>query len=217
MRGRREIRTVTWFIPELDSPFYGGINTALRIADHLAAHHGVENRFAVWGTGPEPFARSALAATFPRLMDAPISLFDGHVDHLDLPASDAAVATAWITAYMAAKWEHAQRRFYLIQDFEPMFNPAGTMYALAEETYRLGLYGICNTRTLLDTYRHQYDGVGMSFQPAVDRTIFHPPAMRSQDPDRPVTVFVYARPSHWRNCWEMASLALHELLASNPP
>ena len=26
-----------------------------------------------------------------------------------------------------------------------MFYPAGTLYALAEETYRLGLYGLCNT------------------------------------------------------------------------
>ena len=27
----------------------------------------------------------------------------------------------------------------------------------------------------------------------------------------PVTVFVYGRPGHWRNCWEMAALALEEL------
>ena len=26
-----------------------------------------------------------------------------------------------------------------------------------------------------------------------------------------MTVFVYARPGHWRNCWELASLALEEL------
>ena len=31
-----DVRTVNWFIPDIDSPFYGGINTALRIADHLA-------------------------------------------------------------------------------------------------------------------------------------------------------------------------------------
>ena len=32
-----EVRTVNWYIPDIDSPFYGGINTALRIADHLPA------------------------------------------------------------------------------------------------------------------------------------------------------------------------------------
>ena len=29
--------------------------------------------------------------------------------------------------------------------------------------------------------------------------------------DQVATVFVYARPGHWRNCWELASLALEEL------
>ena len=42
-------KTINWFLPDIDSPFYGGINTALRIADHLARTHGVENRFVVLG------------------------------------------------------------------------------------------------------------------------------------------------------------------------
>ena len=42
---------------------------------------------------------------------------------------------------------------YLIQDFEPMFYPAGTLYALAEESYRLGLYGLCNTEHMLPHLR----------------------------------------------------------------
>ena len=46
----------------------------------------------------------------------------------------------------------ARAAFYLIQDFEPMFYPAGSLYALTEETYRLGLYGLCNTERLRDIY-----------------------------------------------------------------
>ena len=38
------------------------------------------------------------------------------------------------------------RTFYLIQDFEPGFYPAGTNFALAEETYKLGLYGLWHVR-----------------------------------------------------------------------
>ena len=72
-----EVRTVNWFIPDIDSPFYGGINTALRIADQLAREHGVENRFVVWGSPPDHFVRSALAAAFPALADAPIVFYDG--------------------------------------------------------------------------------------------------------------------------------------------
>jgi hypothetical protein len=83
------------------------------------------------------------------------------------------VATLWATAYSVAQYEGAARKFYMIQDFEPMFYPAGTLYALAEESYRLGLYGLCNTDHMLRLYEERYGGRGTSFEPAVDPTIFH--------------------------------------------
>jgi GT2 family glycosyltransferase/glycosyltransferase involved in cell wall biosynthesis len=207
-----EVRTVNWYIPDIDSPFYGGINTALRIADHLARTRGVENRFVVWGSPPDHFVRSALAAAFPALADSQIVFYDGTQESLDqVPECDAAVATLWVTAYALAHSHGARRKFYLIQDFEPMFYPASTLYALAEETYRLGLYGLCNTDNLRQIYADDYGGKGMSFAPAVDPNVFHARERHERTPGSPVTVFVYARPGHWRNCWEMASLALEEL------
>lgn len=204
-------RTVNWFIPDIDTPYYGGINTAFRIADYLARHHGVCNRFVVWGSGPELFLRSALAATFPSVADSEIIAHDGSWRALDaVPEADAAVATLWVTAYFVARGARARRKFYLIQDYEPVFYPAGSTYALAEESYRLGLYGICNTPNLLDVYTREYGGKGMAFTPAVDRSVFHAQGRRDRVGDEPITVFTYARPGHWRNCWEMASLALRE-------
>ena len=208
-----EVRTVNWFIPDIDSPFYGGINTALRIADQLAREHGVENRFVVWGSPPDHFVRSALAAAFPSLADAPISFYDGSMGASleQVPEADVAIATLWVTAYAVAHFPHAQRKFYLVQDFEPMFYPASTLYALTEESYRLGLYGLCNTDNLRQIYEGDYAGKGMSFTPAVDPTVFHARGRVERMPEDPATVFVYARPGHWRNCWELASLALEEL------
>jgi glycosyltransferase involved in cell wall biosynthesis len=112
---------------------------------------------------------------------------------------------------MAARFDGARRRFYLVQDFEPAFYPAGTLYAVAEESYRLGLYALCNTERLERIYRGSYGGVARSFMPAVDRTVFHGRGRPERTPGAPTTVFVYARPGHWRNCWELASLALVEL------
>lgn len=210
--GRREVRTVNWFIPDIDSPFYGGIHTAFRIADKLRRDHGVTNRFVVWGAPAEQFVRSAVAAAYPGLADSEIVFHDGSQASLDaVPAADASIATLWVTAYFVAKAPCAPRRFYLIQDFEPMFYPAGTLYALTEESYRLGLYGICNTENLRTIYDGEYGGKGMSFMPAVDRKIFHPAEDTERRPDRPVTIFLYGRPGHWRNCWEIASLALGEI------
>jgi glycosyltransferase involved in cell wall biosynthesis len=111
-----------------------------------------------------------------------------------------------------AQFDGAPRRFYMIQDFEPMFYPAGTLYALAEESYRLGLYGICNTEHMRELYEARYGGHGMSFQPAIDPAVFHAEGRRYERTlEAPATVFVYARPGHWRNCWELASIALEEL------
>jgi GT2 family glycosyltransferase/glycosyltransferase involved in cell wall biosynthesis len=210
-----DVRTINWFIPDIDSPFYGGINSALRIADHLARQDGVRNRFVVWGSPPDYFVRSALAAAFPALAGSEIVFYDRHSDAAlaALPEADVAIATLWVTAYAVAHAPNVRRKFYLIQDFEPMFYPASTLYALAEETYRLGLYGLCNTDNLLRVYREDYGGRGVSFRPAVDQSVFHADGRHQRTEGAPVTVFVYARPGHWRNCWEMASLALAELKA----
>ena len=205
------VRTVNWFVPDIDSPFYGGINTALRLADLLARRHGVENRFVVWGQPPDHFVRSALTAAFPSLADSPIAFYDESMDLGGVPPADAGIATLWTTAYALAHAPGIRRKFYLVQDFEPMFYPAGTQYALAEESYRLGLYGICNTANLRQVYENDYGGRAMSFTPAVDQSVFHAEGRPERSASDPVTVFVYARPGHWRNCWELASGALTEL------
>jgi GT2 family glycosyltransferase/glycosyltransferase involved in cell wall biosynthesis len=206
-----EVRTVNWFIPDIDSPFYGGINSALRIADELARNHGVRNQFVVWGGPAEHFVRSALAAAFPSLADSPITFYDSFAELESIPEADVGISTLWVTAFALAHAPGMKRKFYLIQDFEPMFYPASTLYALAEETYRLGLYGLCNTDNLRQIYAGDYGGRGMSFAPAVDGSVFHARWRHDRTPEAPVTVFVYARPGHWRNCWELASLALEEL------
>jgi GT2 family glycosyltransferase/glycosyltransferase involved in cell wall biosynthesis len=213
--GYLPVRSVNWFLPDIENPFYGGIATALRIAETLRSSHGVENRFICWAGPNEAWVRSALAAIFPGLADSSIFFHDGgsETSFEGIPDCDVGIATQWPTAYTLARYQGAKRYAYLIQDFEPMFHPAGTMYALAEETYRIGLYGLCNTRSMARFYTEDYEGIALPFVPAVDTDVFHAdgrPARREGDP---VRVFLYARPGHWRNCWEMVSVALDELKA----
>lgn len=211
--GRAEVASINWFFPDIDSPFYGGINTALRMAEYLQREHGVAHRFVVMADTNEAYFRSALEAAFPTLADVPMTFVSDPNDPAlaDVPYADVAIATLWVTAYSVARFPNTRRKFYLIQDFEPQFYPAGTNYALSEEGYRLGLYGLCNTERLADLVRRDYGVVANAFMPAVDDTVFHARGRRPMVHDGPVTVFVYARPGHWRNCWEMASLALTEL------
>lgn len=215
LEGPRRVETVNWFIPDIDNPFYGGVATILRIADHLARFHGVTNRFICWAGPNEAWVRSALRAIFPRIGDSEIHFHNGSptAGFDGIPDCDAAIATQWPTAYMLANYPGAARKFYLIQDFEPMFHPAGTMYALAEETYKIGLYGICNTTSMQRFYREDYGGTAMAFMPSVDTEVFHSNGRVDRASGDPISVFLYARPGHWRNCWELVSLALDDLKA----
>jgi glycosyltransferase involved in cell wall biosynthesis len=186
----------------------------------LERDHGVEQRFVILDPYQENFYRSAVAAGQQRLADCDLVFLGGDgLGNLDrIPPADAVMATMWTTAYVAATAPEQVRRFYLIQDFEPGFYPGGSVFALAEETYRLGLYGICNTEPIHSMYTERYGGTGNWFLPAVDRDVFHPPAIPrsvvgagSGVPGDPVRVFVYARPGHWRNCWEIAKPALEAI------
>lgn len=209
--GPIEIRTINWFIPDIDMPFFGGLNTAFRLADKLGREHGVKNRFVVLGARNELFIRTALAAAFASLGDAEIVFYEGRDEEIaELPPADIAVATLWLTAMHVAKATGVKRKFYLMQDFEPAFYPASTMYAMAEESYRLGLYGLCNTDSMGRIYSGMYHGESMSFTPAVDRGVYHPHGRREKGDDEPVTIFAYAR-DHFRNCWELVYSALSEI------
>ena len=156
-----------------------------------------------------------IAVAFPRLADAPIPFIDDPAEVGRAPEADVAIATLWETAYLMARAPHARRKAYLIQDYEPGFYPAGTKAALAEESYRFGLYGIANTHHMGALYRSRFGGTVHSFAPAVDRTLLNAAGRRPLDHDdgEPVTVFVYARPGHPRNCWELAEPALLEVKA----
>lgn len=211
IEGLREVKSINWFIPDIDMPFFGGLNTAFRMAEKLGKEHGVLNRFVVLSAPNEQYFRSALAAAFPGLADSEIVFYEGDDAQIAaLPGADAAIATLWLTAIHVAKAPNVGRKFYLMQDFEPGFYPASTMFAMAEETYKLGLYGICNTESMHSIYTGLYGGKGMFFAPAVDRGIYNAENRREKGPDEPVTIFAYAR-DHFRNCWELVYAALAEI------
>lgn len=209
--GRLEVRLVNWFIPDIDMPFFGGLNTAFRMAAKMTRDHGVRHRFVVLAAPNEDFFRTALVAAFPELADVEVVHYDGTDESIErIPPADASVATLWLTASHLVKAPDHGRKFYLMQDYEPAFYPASSMFAMAEETYRLGLYGICNTASMHRIYTESYGGRAMGFVPAVDRSIFHPHGRREKSPDEPVTIFAYAR-DHFRNCWELVYAALSEI------
>jgi hypothetical protein len=116
------------------------------------------------------------------------------------PLAFGAFATFWTTAYQVASMPNAVNRGYLIQDWEPGFYPAGSLSAMAKGTYRLDLTHVVNTRSLASIIDSYSGEPSFSFDPSVDRNLFHFETPRVQ---RPKEVVAYWRPSHGRNCSEI--------------
>lgn len=210
-RAEMPIRSVTWFIPDFKHAYYGGMYTILRFADILAREKSILNQFALLGTFDPADIRRKIGDAFPSLRDAPVKpiALDKPMD--DLSPTDASIATLWSTAYPALKFNNVKRKFYFIQDYEPLFYPAGSTQAQVEATYTFGFDGLCNTPSLCDIYQAQYGGQAISFMPAVDRSIFNCEGRRDHPTGEPWKVFFYGRPEHPRNGFELGSAALIKL------
>lgn len=192
-----------WFIPPFDNPAYGGIMTILRFADLMKRKRNYRHRFIVAGISETKILVKKVTGAFPLLSDSIfLNLPDEH-QIIMLPPSDYSVATLWTTAYSLQKVRNTGIKFYFIQDFEPLFYPAGSIYAQAELTYRFGFYGITNTLPLRQLYEENYQGTAIHFIPQIDTDIFYGDPGRK--PENPLRIFFYARPEHPRNGFEIAA------------
>ena len=65
-------------------------------------------------------------AAFPGLKGSEFIALDSPAKLAAIPPADIGVATLWTTAYVLARVSNCARKMYLIQDFEPLFYPAGS-------------------------------------------------------------------------------------------
>jgi O-antigen biosynthesis protein len=132
-------------------------------------------------------------------------------DAAEIEDAHAIFATSWPTAYTVLGAKARGSRFYLVQDFEPSFYPAGSEALLAEATYRFGFHGVTAGRWLAALLERDY---GMSADPFefgcdLDRYMHDPSATRTG-------VCYYARFSKPRRAYELGVAAL-ELFAARHP
>ena len=209
--GMLDIRSITWFLPEFQHPYFGGIYTLLRFAEYLKRNKGVEHRFMILGSMDETQAAEKIASSFPALAGQEVGVVNLYHPIENLEQTDAGIATLWGTAYFLLRFNQTRRKFYFIQDYEPLFYPAGSISAQVEASYRFGYYGIANTPTIRKIYEEQYGGKAEHFLPCVDTEIFYPDKSGSSNVPDPLTVFFYARPDHPRNGFELGAQALRLL------
>lgn len=200
-----------WFFQEIGAVSVGGLMTALRLAAQLRSSRGVHQRFLICGPADLREVSKRVVAAFPDLDGSEFIALDSVEKLARIPPADIGVATLWTTAYVLAAAPACARKMYLVQDFEPLFYPAGSTSAQAELTYRLGFDAIANTPPLGALYRERYAGDAVSFTPQIDRKVFHPGPATERWPR--ARVFFYARPGNPRNAFELGAAAMKRLKA----
>ncbi len=133
-------------------PHSGGHTTTFRLIRHLQdqGHTSRVYFYDVYG-GDLAYYSDLLRREYANVEVA--SVFDGMQD------ADAVFATCWESAYPVFNARCAGKRFYLVQDFEPWFYPAGSSATLAENTYKMGFHAITAGRWLSSLLASRY-GMG---------------------------------------------------------
>jgi len=208
----KKIKTANWFVPNFGHIKFGGIYTIFRFIEKLSVE-GVNNRIIIYDN--PSFDVSALkkqiSDNFKNLHNYEIIIFDMNNDGVDsLPSSDLSFCTFWTSAYILLRFNRTKRKYYFIQDYEPLFYPGGSTYALAESTYRFGFKGLVNTPGLLAAVNSRHGMEGISFIPAVDQQLYRPDAKSKKD--NKVRIFFYARPNNPRNAFNLGILIIKSLL-----
>jgi O-antigen biosynthesis protein len=210
-RQLKEPASVLWFVPYFDHVTYGGIYTIFRFIEYFA-NKGLKTTIVIFDNKyfDAKKMRQDVAQHFPGLAQVNVINFNpGSQPINELPECDIAFSTIWMSAYLLLRYNQAKRKYYFVQDYEPLFYEAGSMYALAESTYRFGFTGIVNTPGLLRAINERHGMKGTSFIPAVDKTYYYPnPSPESKTPTR---VFFYARPNNPRNAFELGVLTIQQL------
>jgi glycosyltransferase involved in cell wall biosynthesis len=205
------IQTANWFVPNFDHISFGGIFTIFRFIEKFA-EEGVENRIIIYDNPAfdKKKLESQIAAKFPGLKNYKIIIFDHSKEDVSvLPECDIAICSFWVSAYLLLKFNKTKRKYYFIQDYEPLFYPGGSTYALAESTYRFGFRALVNTPGLLAAVNQRHGMEGISFIPAVDQSTYYP--LKNKDNDK-VRIFFYARPNNPRNAFNLGVEIIKQLL-----
>lgn len=207
-----KISTANWFVPNFTHLSFGGIFTIFRFIEKFS-QEDVFNNIIIYDNSAFNVEKlkDEITEKFPKLINYKLIIFDPGNQQIDsLPVCDIAICSFWVSAYLLLKFNKTKRKYYFIQDYEPLFYPAGSTYALAESTYRFGFRALVNTPGLLAAVNQHHGMEGISFIPAVDQTVYRPFAHKK--PNNKVRIFFYARPNNPRNAFNLGINIIKQLI-----
>lgn len=205
------VETINWFVPNFNHLAFGGIFTIFRFMAAFS-EKGAKSRIIIYDNPAFDIdkLKQEMKEAFPAFTEYEIIIFDhSRQDVNDLPQCDIAICTFWVSAYLLLKFNKTKRKYYFIQDYEPIFYPGGSTSALAESTYRFGFRALVNTPGLLAAVNKRHGMEGISFVPAVDQSLYFPDFNKKNDR---VRIFFYARPLNPRNAFNLGILTIKQLI-----
>lgn len=198
---------LSWVIPSFQKGA-GGHMTIFRMISFLAKFG---HRQTVWIQNAfnfpnEQAAKSAINNWYIDLPDTVHVMF--LPEDLRQLSGDAIIATDCWTAFPVSRAQRFLERFYLVQDHESEFHPTGENRLTVEQTYQLGLAGLCAGRWLEQLMQEK----GMwarSWDLCADHKHYFPAKSRIEN-DIPRIAF-YARPYTPRRAVQLGFAALEVL------
>jgi O-antigen biosynthesis protein len=204
-----EPMTIAW-IAVPPHPGVGGHQTMFRMVGALeqAGHVCVLYLYDRHGWSMDQHI-ATVRSGWPHIRAEVRNLSDGIED------AHALFATSWETAYPALASPAAGARCYFVQDFEPLFYPAGSEALLAEATYGFGFHGVTAGKWLALKLNREYGMSTDHFDFGCD--LDHYRLERSHEAGSGRSgICYYCRPGTPRRAYELAMMAL-DLFAEMRP
>lgn len=198
---------VTWVIPPFGKGSGGHLNIFRFV--RMLELRGIISNIIIIGQ-PQPVSVSQAKAMVREFFFEIAS--DFYLEHNVVPSTPVVIATGWQTAYYVQNFP-ATYHYYFVQDYEPYFYPKGSLYYLAESTYRLGFKGITAGTWLSSKLQADFgmNCIPLSF--SYDRNLYKMSAIPRNNLIK--RVFFYARPPTERRGFELGILALEALAKMN--
>lgn len=191
--------TIAWLVPRLIEGS-GGHRTILQHADHLRAKG---HRCVLYMEDETPPVGETPSEQVERLFG--YSFDDVRSGWGAIEPADMVFATIWYSARVVRDLPFDTLRCYFVQDLEAMFNPMGSAYVMAENSYRYGLYPITIGRWLPAMLRERFDVAAASFDFCADSGIYRP--LEGQGARQQSVCFIF-QPEKPRRCAEVGIEAL---------
>jgi hypothetical protein len=195
----------------------GGHTTMLRMIEGLE-RAGHDNRLYLYDTWHGDIARHerVIRENWPAVAASVhgVEAISGGGGATD---ADVWVATSWQTAHVLASRPHLSgRRMYFVQDYEPYFYARGSLYELAEDTYRFGFTGITAGAWLAEELADRFGMHSSHFEFGADLDVYSvasgggPPAAARDG------VVFYTKPGVARRGHATGMLALERFARARP-